>query len=56
MTPDVLYEEVIELEERVVLQQDRCCLATKCPVAMGTTGEKVKGDLEFSLKSFVLMS
>ena len=41
-TPDMLYEEVIEVEERVVLQQDKCQLKRKVhTVAVGTTSEKV---------------
>ncbi len=41
VTPDVLYEEVIEVEERLVLQQGRCQIKKQCPVLTGTTGEKV---------------
>ena len=38
--PDVLYENVIEVKERVVLQQDVCDLGFKNAV-VGTTTEKV---------------
>ena len=41
MTPDVLYEEVIEVEERVVMKQDKCEINHQGPVVTGTTGEKV---------------
>ena len=37
----MLYEEVIEVNERYVLQQEKCQINKKCPVVMGTTGEKV---------------
>ncbi len=39
--PEVLYEEVIEVDERVVLQQDSCQLELKSPLVQGSTGEKV---------------
>ena len=41
VAPEVLYEEVIEVNERYVLQQDKCQIKKKCPVVTGTTGEKV---------------
>ena len=40
--PEVLYEEVVEVEERVVLEQDSCQLGLPGPVTTGTTGEKVQ--------------
>ncbi|XP_054717716.1 5-oxoprolinase-like [Uloborus diversus] len=40
--PDDLYEEVIEVEERVVLQQDQCQIKKTCPVLIGTTGENIE--------------
>ena len=42
VTPDVLYDEVIEVEERVVLQQERCEIKQDCPVVTGTTNEKAR--------------
>lgn len=39
--PEVLYEEVVEVEERVVLQQDTCQLNLPTPLLEGSTGEKV---------------
>ena len=39
--PEVLYEEVIEVEERVVLHQDSCQLQLPVPLVQGNTGEKV---------------
>ena len=39
--PDVIYEEVIEVEERMCLVQDSCQLDISSPVVTGTTGEKV---------------
>jgi len=39
--PDQLYEDVIEVEERVIFQQDKCEIKKSCPVVQGTTGEKV---------------
>ena len=39
--PDVLYEEVVEVKERLVLEQDSCQLNKQCETVMGTTGEKV---------------
>lgn len=41
VTPEVLYEEVVEVSERYVLQQEKCQIKKKCPVVTGTTGEKV---------------
>ncbi|ELT87012.1 hypothetical protein CAPTEDRAFT_176070 [Capitella teleta] len=42
VTPDILYEEVVEVEERVALQQEKCQLKKDCSVVTGTTGEKVE--------------
>ena len=39
--PEVLYEEVVEVEERVVLARDSCQLKLEPPTVVGTTGEKV---------------
>ncbi len=41
--PEVLYEEVVEVEERMVLHQDSCQLNLSDPVppVQGNTGEKV---------------
>ena len=41
--PEVLYEEVVEVEERMVLQQDSCQLnlGGSTPPVQGNTGEKV---------------
>ena len=41
MMPEVLYEEVLEVEERVVLEQDGCQLQIQEPLIQGNTGEKV---------------
>ena len=43
VTPDVLYEEVVEVDERVVLQQDRCQVNKQCERTTGKTGEMVCG-------------
>jgi len=46
--PEVLYEEVIEVDERLILQSDKCCLdKTSWKDTVGSTGEKmhVKQDL-----------
>lgn len=40
--PEHLYEEVIEVEERVVLVQNNCQLKKDCPRFTGTTGENVE--------------
>ena len=50
-TPDQLYEEVIEVEGRLVLQQDSCQIKQKCLVVEGKTKEKV-GDFVWSLIYF----
>lgn len=42
MCPDVLYERVVEVEERVVLQQESCQLGLLGDEVTGTTGEKVQ--------------
>lgn len=39
--PEMIYEEVIEVKERVYMVQDSCQLDIQSPVAIGTTGEKV---------------
>ncbi|XP_074644558.1 5-oxoprolinase-like [Tubulanus polymorphus] len=41
VTPDVLFEEIIEVEERIVLNQDSCQLNKSCEIKTGSTGEKV---------------
>ncbi|KAJ8302674.1 hypothetical protein KUTeg_019070 [Tegillarca granosa] len=41
-TPDQLYEEVIEVEERLIFQQEKCEIKKKCPVVTGTTAEKLE--------------
>ena len=43
--PEVIYEEVVEVNERVCMVQDSCKLGLTSPVVMGTTGEKVS-DME----------
>uniref|UniRef100_S4R7X5 5-oxoprolinase, ATP-hydrolysing n=1 Tax=Petromyzon marinus TaxID=7757 RepID=S4R7X5_PETMA len=40
--PEVLYEEVIEVEERVVLQQQKCQLPGNMVGGAGSTGEKLE--------------
>ncbi|GIX83383.1 5-oxoprolinase [Caerostris extrusa] len=40
--PDNLYEEIIEVEERIVLHNDRCEIRRPSPVLIGTTGENIK--------------
>lgn len=50
--PDVLYEEVVEVEERVVLKKNNCMLNTQCPVEKASTGEEVATDLSLLLLSF----
>ncbi len=39
--PDVLYEDVVEVEERVILHSENCQL-DKQHVVTGSTGEKVQ--------------
>ena len=39
--PEMLYESVVEVEERIVLFQGTCQLKLEAPVVTGTTGEKV---------------
>ncbi|CAE1235690.1 OPLAH [Acanthosepion pharaonis] len=41
ITPEVLYEEVIEVDERLLLKQDKCELDLNCQVVTGKTGEKL---------------
>ena len=43
----MLYEEVVEVEERVILAQDGCQLQLTTPTLTGTTGEKVSNNLTF---------
>lgn len=40
--PEILYEEVIEVEERIVIKQEKCELNTKSPVTVGITGEEIE--------------
>lgn len=39
--PEVLYEDVVEVQERVILQQDKCELGLPSPELTGSTNEKV---------------
>jgi len=39
--PELLYSEVIEVDERVVLKQKNCRLNQPCSVQTGITGEQV---------------
>ncbi|KAJ3611770.1 hypothetical protein NHX12_021784, partial [Muraenolepis orangiensis] len=50
--PEVLYEEVIEVDERVVLQQDGCRLPWKEPkrTVTGSTGDSLEVWRELDLK------
>ncbi|XP_028826461.1 5-oxoprolinase isoform X3 [Denticeps clupeoides] len=50
--PEVLYEEVIEVEERVVLKQGGCQLPRKEPkrMVMGSTGDSLEVWRELNLK------
>lgn len=45
--PDVIYDEVIEVEERVCLVQDSCKLGLTTPIETGTTGEKVRNHFHY---------
>ncbi|TKS87865.1 5-oxoprolinase [Collichthys lucidus] len=50
--PEVLYEEVIEVDERVVLRQDGCQLPRKDPkrIVTGSTGDSLEVWRELDLK------
>ncbi len=48
--PEVLYEEVVEVEERVVLAQDNDQLSLPLPSLTGITGEKVLRVSNFKTK------
>ncbi|KAF1372927.1 hypothetical protein PFLUV_G00255040 [Perca fluviatilis] len=50
--PEVLYEEVIEVDERVVLRQDGCQLARKDPkrIVTGSTGDSLEVWRELDLE------
>ncbi|XP_066522637.1 5-oxoprolinase [Hoplias malabaricus] len=52
-TPEVLYEEVIEVDERVVLKQDGCQLSRKEPkrIVTGSTGDSLEVWQELDLKT-----
>ena len=41
--PETLYEAVVEVDERVVLEQELCQLQLNTPTVTGNTGEKVGG-------------
>uniref|UniRef100_A0A7N5ZZY7 5-oxoprolinase, ATP-hydrolysing n=1 Tax=Anabas testudineus TaxID=64144 RepID=A0A7N5ZZY7_ANATE len=51
--PEVLYEEVIEVDERVVLMQDDCQLPRKDPkhIVTGSTGDSLEVWRELNLES-----
>ncbi|CAL8292881.1 unnamed protein product [Lota lota] len=51
--PDVLYEEVIEVDERVILKQDGCQLPRRDPkrTVTGSTGDALEVWRELDLKS-----
>ncbi|XP_076333273.1 5-oxoprolinase [Tachypleus tridentatus] len=40
--PEMLYEDVIEVEERVLIHQQDCQLNKKCNICIGTTNEKLE--------------
>jgi len=40
--PELLYSEVIEVDERVVLKQKNCQLNRLCSLRTGVTGEEVE--------------
>ncbi|XP_053402483.1 5-oxoprolinase-like [Mercenaria mercenaria] len=42
LSPDQLYEDVIEIEERLVLQNDKCEIRKPSPVVEGQTKEKLE--------------
>ena len=42
--PKTLYEAVVEVDERVVLEQESCQLQLNTPTVTGNTGEKVGGE------------
>ena len=39
--PDVLYEEIVEVKERVVFQQNKCQMNKQATIVTGKTKEKV---------------
>ena len=42
--PETLYEAVVEVDERVVLEQELCQLQLNIPTVTGNTGEIVGGE------------
>ena len=42
--PETLYEAVVDVDERVVLEQESCQLQLNAPTVTGNTGEKVGGE------------
>jgi len=43
--PELLYSEVTEVDERVVLKQKNCQLSRPCSLQTGVTGEEVSRHL-----------
>ncbi|GAB1602003.1 5-oxoprolinase-like [Argonauta hians] len=41
VTPEMLYEEVVEVEERLLMKQDKCKMELNCKVVTGITGEQL---------------
>ena len=39
--PEVIYDKVVEVKERVCLVRDDCQMNLQCTVVTGSTGEKV---------------
>ncbi|XP_078482471.1 5-oxoprolinase [Ciona intestinalis] len=39
--PNVLYEDIVEVEERIILHQDKCCLDISSDVVIGSTKERL---------------
>jgi len=53
--PELLYSDVVEVDERVVLKQANCQLNRQCSVEAGVTGEEV-GVLSFFFTFLVSFS
>ena len=53
--PEVLYEMVVEVEERIVLHKDDCQLNLSSDLH-GTTGEKVHSNVAFTSVQFYYYS
>lgn len=55
MCPEHLYDEVIEIKERIILQQSNCELEKQCSVFTGTNNEVVRALIILSVEAVFIV-